>query len=96
MFHVYLLKSRIDGRYYIGQTDNIANRLARHNQGLVPATKSRRPLFLIGYETFRSRNEARFREYELKRSAAKRKSFLIGSRKDRARSSTDRIYPSEG
>jgi len=75
MFYVYLLKSEVDGKYYIGQTDNVSARLARHNQGFVPATRARRPLALIGYETHPSRNEARFREYELKKSASKRKEF---------------------
>ena len=75
MFYVYLLRSEIDERYYIGQTDDVAERLTRHNQGFVPATKSRRPLILVGYEEFSSRNEARFREHELKRSAIRRRGF---------------------
>ncbi len=75
MFYVYLLKSKIDDLYYIGQTNDIENRIARHNQGFVPATRFRHPLILMGYETFNSRNEGRFREYKLKKSAAKRKAF---------------------
>jgi len=75
MFYVYLLQSAIDGKYYIGQTNDVVNRLARHNRGFVSATKSRRPLVLVGYETFGSRNEARFREYELKKSVTKRNEF---------------------
>lgn len=75
MFYVYLLKSEVDGHYYIGQTDNVTVRLVRHNQGFVPATRARRPLVLIGQEEFSSRSEARFREYRLKKSAAEREKF---------------------
>ncbi len=75
MFYVYLLKSEIDGKYYIGQTDNVPERLARHNLGFVPATKSRRPLVLLGYETHETRESARFREHQLKHNTNERKKF---------------------
>lgn len=75
MVYVYLLKSLADDKYYIGQTDDIGERLKRHNSGVVRSTHYRRPLILLGFETFDSRKTARFREYELKRNASERIKF---------------------
>jgi putative endonuclease len=76
MFYVYLLKSLKDNKYYIGQTQNVEKRLKAHNSGLVQSTKPRRPLVLIGYETFDSRNEARWFEYNLKNHSDRKKKFI--------------------
>ena len=75
MFYVYLLRSLVDSRYYIGQSEDCDRRLERHNAGFVPATKHRRPLVLVGYEEFASRSEARFREFQLKKSSSERQKF---------------------
>ena len=39
-FFVYILYSKSANRYYIGQTNNIVDRLKRHNLGQVGSTKS--------------------------------------------------------
>ena len=75
MYYVYLLKSLIDGKYYIGQTDDLHKRLERHNKGFVLATKGRWPLVLLGRESFYSRQEARFREHILKNNTNERIKF---------------------
>jgi len=75
-YFVYLLKSLVDGNYYIGQTDNIEKRLKEHNDGKVKSTKSRRPLELIGYEEYKTRNEARWNEYQYKHHSDKKKKFI--------------------
>ncbi len=75
MFYVYLLKSISDGKYYIGQTEDVDVRFRRHNDGYVRATKNRRPLILLGCEQFSSRAEARLREFRLKASAGERIRF---------------------
>lgn len=75
MYKVYLLQSKKDGTYYIGQTDNIENRLNRHNSGKVRSTKNKVPWELIKFETYKSRDEARWREYNLKRNSNLRKKF---------------------
>ncbi|MBI4094749.1 MAG: GIY-YIG nuclease family protein [Candidatus Liptonbacteria bacterium] len=75
MEYLPLLKSLVDGRYYIGQTDNIVGRLNRHNNGFVVATKRRRPLMFLGREAFGTREEARFREYNLKKNTNERIKF---------------------
>ncbi|OGG08372.1 hypothetical protein A3D05_05995 [Candidatus Gottesmanbacteria bacterium RIFCSPHIGHO2_02_FULL_40_24] len=66
MFFVYILKSIKDGKYYIGQTNNIDFRLIKHNQGEIKSTRNRRPLKLIYFEKFISRAEAMHREQKLK------------------------------
>ena len=76
MFYVYLIQSLRDKKYYIGQTDNIQERLNKHNKGEVKSTKNRVPFKLIGYETYENRNKARWREYNLKKSAWQRKKFI--------------------
>lgn len=39
MYYVYLLESEKDGRYYIGHTQDIAERLLYHNSGRSVYTK---------------------------------------------------------
>ncbi len=65
-YFVYILESLKDSRFYIGQTNNLQNRLERHNAGYVKATTHRRPLRLIYQEIFNSRSEALRREKYLK------------------------------
>lgn len=60
----------------MGQTDDIKERLEDHNNGLVKSTKHRRPLKLIGYETYKTREAARWREHELKKHGDKKKKFI--------------------
>ncbi len=56
MHYVYILKVR-DG-FYIGCTDNLKDRITRHKNGHVPATKDRRPLSLKNYIAFTSKYAA--------------------------------------
>jgi putative endonuclease len=74
-FYVYILKSLLDNRFYTGSTEDVAERLKRHNQGKVRSTKSRRPFELIYQEVYETRTEARKRENYLKSGAGRH--FLI-------------------
>ena len=65
-FFVYILQSLKDGRLYIGQTNNLSERVKRHNDGHVVATRNRRPFELIHMEIFATRAEAVRRESYLK------------------------------
>ena len=47
MYYIYSLKCR-DG-YYVGCTDNIEDRVDRHQKGNVPATANRLPIKLEFY-----------------------------------------------
>jgi len=65
-YYVYILKSERDGTYYIGQTNNLEERLMRHNQGRSSYTKAKTPWRLIYQEEFSSRGKASKREQEIK------------------------------
>ena len=63
MFYSYILKSEKDGKYYYGSTNDLKNRLLKHNKGDVKSTKNRRPLKIHYYEEFQIRKEAFQREH---------------------------------
>ena len=56
MYYVYSLKCK-DG-FYIGCTDDIEDRLNRHQKGHVPATKNRLPISLEFYVTISDKYKA--------------------------------------
>ena len=56
MQYVYSLKCK-DG-YYVGCTDNLKDRLSRHQKGQVPATSKRLPLTLDCYFAFNDKYKA--------------------------------------
>ena len=53
---------------YVGITKDLGLRLEKHRQGEVESTKNRRPLKLIGYEAYLTKDEAAKREKYLKTS----------------------------
>jgi len=63
---MYLLKSKKDGDLYIGSTNDLRRRFLEHNKGLVFSTKSRVPLEIIYYEAYKTEEDARHRENNLK------------------------------
>ena len=73
MYFVYILQSLKDDRTYVGYTNNLDERLKRHNAGLVPATKNRTPLKLIYSEQFENITEAKKREKYYKNGGGRRK-----------------------
>ena len=76
-FYVYMLRC-CDGSYYIGHTDNLEQRLSAHQSGVVPGyTSGRRPLKLVRYGTFSSRDEAFQRERQIKGWSRGKKEALI-------------------
>ncbi len=56
MYYIYSLKCK-DG-FYIGCTDNIEDRLTRHQKGQAPATASRLPISLEFYFAVEDRYKA--------------------------------------
>ena len=66
MFYVYLLHSEKDGLLYTGFTDDLRNRIKKHESGFVRSTKLRRPLKLIYYEAYILESDAKRREKYLK------------------------------
>jgi putative endonuclease len=73
-YYTYVLKSLKSGKIYIGQTNNLKNRMKAHNEGLSPYTKGRGPWKLIYHESFTTRAEAMAREKYFK--TGKGKEFL--------------------
>ena len=71
MYYVYVLRSQIDGKHYIGYTTNLRNRMQKHNNGEVTSTRSRRPFELIFYEDFKSMKDAKRREQYFKTTKGK-------------------------
>ncbi len=59
-------------KYYTGQTDNLENRLQRHNSGLSLSTKSGKPWELIYQIQFSTRSEAMLLEQKIKKRGARR------------------------
>ena len=64
--YVYILYSDGFDKYYIGQTQNIADRLARHNRGQVKSTKAYKPWVIKIYLEKDNRSEAMILERKLK------------------------------
>ena len=72
MYIVYILFSESSLKYYTGQTDNLENRLRRHNSGLSLSTKSGKPCEIIYEIGFPMRSEAMLLEKKIKKRGAKR------------------------
>ena len=66
MFFTYVLVSESTGRYYIGSTGNIEDRLEHHNAGRTKLTKGFRLWRLIHQEEYDTLPHARNRESLLK------------------------------
>ncbi|MBI5220631.1 MAG: GIY-YIG nuclease family protein [Candidatus Liptonbacteria bacterium] len=67
MFYVYYLQSKQKrNQYYTGYTEDLRERLKKHNDGLVPSTKPYRPWELVFYEAYKSQKDAKRREVYLK------------------------------
>jgi putative endonuclease len=72
MEFVYVLRSKKDGNFYTGWTNDLKKRVMEHNQGLSRSTKHRRPFELIYYEACLNRKDAKKREVYLKTAWGKR------------------------
>jgi putative endonuclease len=71
-YYTYVLKSSIDSNLYIGWTDDLKSRIAKHNNGLVESTKNRRPLNLVYYEACSQKQKAIAREKYFKTGFGRR------------------------
>jgi len=72
-FTVYAIRSMIDGRIYVGFTQNVLKRLSKHNLGKTKSTKGYRPWELIYTEEVETREEARNLEKHYKSGFGKEK-----------------------
>lgn len=66
MNYTYILKCA-DGSLYTGWTNDLEKRVIEHNEGRgAKYTKPRRPVELMYYEVFNTKQEAMRREYAIK------------------------------
>lgn len=83
MNYTYILKCN-NGTLYTGWTNNLDKRLKDHNDGKgAKYTKARRPVELVYYEEFESKEEAMKREYAIKQLSRKQKEQLLLVEKQR-------------
>ena len=66
MWIVYIIRSQVNNRLYIGSTNDLERRLEEHNSGKSTYTKPTRPFTLVYRELYNTRLEARRRERFLK------------------------------
>ena len=83
MNYTYILKCK-DGSLYTGWTNDLEQRVDAHNTGKgAKYTKARRPVELVYFEEFETKEQAMKREYAIKQMARKDKLELV-RRKEKA------------
>lgn len=76
-FYTYIVRCS-DGTLYTGYTNDIEKRTEAHNAGKgARYTRSRRPVELVYYEEFPTKEEAMSREWHIKRLTRKKKEELV-------------------
>lgn len=65
-YKVYILKSLVNGGYYIGCTTDLEKRIKEHNSGKTKSTKPYSPWKAIYSEDYSNKSEAYKREWHLK------------------------------
>lgn len=77
MNYTYIVRCK-DETLYCGWTNNLEKRIASHNQGTgAKYTRNRRPVELVYYEAFDTKEAAMRREYEIKHMSRNQKIALI-------------------
>ena len=81
MNYVYLLRCS-DDTLYCGWTTDLEKRLDAHNNASgAKYTRSRRPVELVYFEEYDSKEEAMSREWKIKQMSRKQKMELIKNRR---------------
>lgn len=81
MNYTYIVECK-DGSLYTGWTTDLKKRIYAHNAGTgAKYTKSRRPVKLIYWEEFETKQEAMRREYAIKHMSRPEKLRLIEQKK---------------
>jgi len=89
MYFVYIVRCK-DDTLYTGWTNDIENRLARHNEGKgAKYTRSRFPVKLQYLCEVATKEEALKKEYAIKRLSREKKKELIAEQKRGAYKRTD-------
>ena len=72
-YFVYAIKSKIDGRLYVGFSKDVEKRVKEHNSGTTRSTKGYRPWGLVFTQECNTRTEARKLEKYYKSGIGKEK-----------------------
>jgi len=78
LFYVYMIKCTTLGlnKTYVGYTNNIKSRIAKHNSNKGAKSTKGHNWILIYKKKFKNKSEAMSFEYKLKKNRTKRKSIL--------------------
>ena len=71
-YYTYILKSKKDGKFYTGFTNDLRKRLLYHNSGRSVYTKGRGPFVIVYYEACLEKEKAMSRELYLKSGMGRR------------------------
>ena len=71
-FFIYILYSQSIDQYYIGSTENLVDRIFRHNNSGSKATKKTNDWNLVYTESFNSKAQAIKRELEIKKKKSRK------------------------
>ncbi|MBM3415426.1 MAG: GIY-YIG nuclease family protein [Bacteroidetes bacterium] len=71
-FTVYIIYSASADEYYIGYTENLEERLYRHNNSGSKATKKANDWRVVYTETFELKSAVVIREYEIKKKKSRK------------------------
>ena len=72
MFYIYIIYSEKVNKYYVGQTENIEERMISHNSSISKYTSISDDWNLVYTESFDTRNEAIQRENEIKKKKSRK------------------------
>ena len=83
-YYTYVVKCS-DGSLYTGYTNDLEKRISVHNEGKgARYTRSRRPVELVYYEEYPTKEEAMSREWHIKQLTRAEKEKIIGLAKSDA------------
>ncbi|WP_084163894.1 GIY-YIG nuclease family protein [Olivibacter sitiensis] len=71
IYYVYALRSKRDGRIYVGFSSDVERRLVQHNTGKTKSTKGHIPWQLVHIEEIADRSAAREKEKHYKSGIGK-------------------------
>ena len=66
MYYTYIIRSLSNGKYYIGYTSDLKQRLFEHNQNKTKSLRNRGPFEFVYFEGYQDKTEARKRELQIK------------------------------
>jgi len=72
MYCTYILISEKSGRFYVGHSNNLEERLTTHNTGKVKSTRNKGPWKCLYFEKYDTKLEANRRELHIKKQKSKK------------------------